>query len=95
MRGVKMSLWDDYKDDYLDDLFLYDDSYDVWTTKDGDMIKLQDMTTEHIENCLRMLRRYYNECGWIDAFEEELAMRDVIQDCILFKQDLVTNFKAD
>lgn len=78
-----MSLWDDYNADCLDELFLYNDSYDVWTTKDGDMIKLQDMTTEHIGNCLKMLRRCYDECDWIDAFEEELEMRNVIQDCVL------------
>ena len=30
-----------------------------WTTKDGTKIRIRDMSTTHIENCLNMLRRMH------------------------------------
>ena len=37
------------------------DKYDVWKTKDGQEIKVEDMGTVHILNCLNMFRRN----GWV------------------------------
>ena len=28
-----------------------------WTTREGKQIRIRDMTTQHIKNCLRMLER--------------------------------------
>lgn len=49
-----------------------------WKKKDGTTIKLKDMTTEHIGNCIKLLMR--NPRGdygdiWINKFIEELTHR--------------------
>jgi hypothetical protein len=51
----------------------------TWTTKNGTKIKIKNMETSHIKNCIRMLERYhgYEEyLGWtaIDGLRGEMAI---------------------
>lgn len=32
----------------------------VWVTKDGQHLKIRDMETSHIKNCIRFLERYHD-----------------------------------
>ena len=32
----------------------------VWTTKNGEKIKIRDMETSHIKNCLNILNKYHS-----------------------------------
>ena len=49
----------------------------IWTLQGGKMIKVTDMTTEHIKNCLRMIRHISspNFDPYIGMFEKELERR--------------------
>lgn len=68
-----MSLWDDYK---VDAQFAMDFPHgvnnDEWRTREGKVLKVKDMTTAHIKNCMRMIGKtddfYY-------VFETELKRR--------------------
>lgn len=49
----------------------------LWVTKDGRYMRINEMETSHIRNCIRMLNRNdspYKD-PYIKAFEEELAER--------------------
>lgn len=37
----------------------------VWKTKSGDLIKVKDMSTEHLENAIRQLRKHWEEVDYI------------------------------
>ena len=50
----------------------------VWETKDGRLIPVEEMTTEHINNTIAFIKRNWdNEIyqPWIDVFNEELERR--------------------
>lgn len=50
----------------------------IWITKDGDVIKIADMSRSHIANCLNMLKKN-NSIGaefYIKAFEKEINRRN-------------------
>lgn len=53
----------------------------VWMMRDGQEIKLTDMTNRHIENCIRMLEKKDGEIHelWADRFKKELEWRDYIK----------------
>jgi len=42
-----------------------------WTTKDGVEIPITEMTTSHIENCIKMMERSGNTHSWFYAFFDE------------------------
>ena len=50
-----------------------------WSTRDGELIKIENMDIQHIRNCIRMLNR--NRANdelaqlWIEKFEAELDRR--------------------
>lgn len=49
-----------------------------WTTRDGKQIRMSDMTTQHIKNCLRMLERGVFDQDKIEKYEslvQELRSR--------------------
>lgn len=52
----------------------------VWTMRDGTKINLMDMTTAHIQNCIRMLRHKEDDLSeaWVKRFERELEYRDYV-----------------
>lgn len=68
-----MSLWDDYE---ADAMFEWDFPFgvpcDEWTTRDGNKIRLKDMTERHIRNCMRIVGE---DDMWYGRFAEELARR--------------------
>ena len=41
-----------------------------WTTKDGVEIPITEMTTSHIENCIKLMERSGNTPGLYCAFDE-------------------------
>lgn len=68
-----MSLYDDYKVDlYFTQQHPHGVNNDEWRTKEGKVLKVKDMTTEHIKNCMRIIGTrddfYY-------VFEHELKNR--------------------
>ena len=48
-----------------------------WTTRNGKQIKISDMTTSHIINCLKMLERGNFDKDKYDSLLEELEKREV------------------
>lgn len=48
-----------------------------WTTKNGKQIRVSEMTTSHIKNCLRMLERGHFDKDKYDGLVQELRNRDV------------------
>ena len=73
-----MSLWDDYKADFeFTRMYPHGVNNDEWRTRDGKILKVKDMTTEHIKNCMRMIGEtddfYY-------VFEAELKQRGTTVD---------------
>lgn len=56
----------------------------IWQQKDGKEIRVKDMESSHIENCIRMLQRQIKEYGiddikegWIETFQRELKKRGI------------------
>lgn len=49
----------------------------LWETREGKTLKVTDMTTSHIQNCLRMLKRGNSPYAdpFIGMFEKELERR--------------------
>lgn len=43
----------------------------IWVTKGGEMLRLGDMSREHVRNCLQFCTRKYSELG---AWEKELGI---------------------
>lgn len=52
-------------------------SHGLWITKDGRYLHVTEMETTHIQNCIRMLRRYDSpfKDAYISMFEKELKER--------------------
>lgn len=57
----------------------------VWTMRDGTKINLMDMTTAHIQNCIRMLNDKDGEIPelWVRRFQKELDFRDYVRRIVL------------
>lgn len=71
-----MSLWDDYKYDYLfEEHFPHGVHNDEWRTRDGRILKVKDMTTQHIKNCMRLIG---TDDDFYYVFEYELRKRGVL-----------------
>jgi len=70
-----MSLWDDFE---ADAAFVWDFPFgipcDHWTTRDGTLIPLEEMTTSHIRNCMRLVGE---DDAWYGHFQKELERRGV------------------
>lgn len=68
-----MSLYDDFIADCLFERdFPFGLPCDMWHSKNGD-IKVSDMTTEHIKNCMRIVGE---DDAWYSYFAMELANRE-------------------
>ena len=52
-------------------------SHGLWITKDGRYLHVSEMETSHIQNCIRMLKRYDSPFKkyYIPMFEKELKER--------------------
>lgn len=49
----------------------------IWTCKDGSIVKIKDMTTEHIKNAITLLERKSPDSKAISYLKQELAYREV------------------
>lgn len=68
-----MSLWSDYEVDCIfAQQFPHGVNNDEWRTKDGSVLKVRDMTTQHIKNCMRMIGQ--DDDFWY-VFDAELRRR--------------------
>lgn len=68
-----MGMYDDYKvDEIFRSQYPHGVNNDEWTTKEGKILKIKDMTNAHIRNCMRMIGQ--NDDFWY-AFEAELKRR--------------------
>ena len=71
-----MSLWNDYKADFcFEYCFPHGVNNDEWRTRDGKVLKVKDMTTQHIKNCMRLIGTYDD---FYYVFEYELKKRGVL-----------------
>ena len=66
-----MSLWEDYYADYAYEIN-NPCNYEVWRTKDGKLIPVKEMTTQHIQNCMNFLDE---DDEWCEVFQAELLRR--------------------
>ena len=54
-----------------------------WTMKNGDKIKIKEMETDHIVNCIKMIKRnnryerYGSSKAWEEIFENVLLRRRI------------------
>lgn len=57
----------------------------VWTMKDGQTIRLDQMSDRHIQNCIRMLNDKDGEIPelWVKRFQKELDFRDYVRRIVL------------
>lgn len=68
-----MSIWSDYEAEMTFRMhYPHGVNNDEWTTREGKTLKLKDMTTAHIKNCMRMIG---DTNDFYYAFEAELARR--------------------
>lgn len=49
----------------------------IWITRDHQMLRISEMSTEHIENCIKMIenRGYEWRKEWLPLLDEELEKR--------------------
>lgn len=68
-----MSIYDDYRIDAIfAEQFPHGVNNDEWRTRDGKILKVKDMTTAHIRNCMRLIGE--SDDFWY-VFEAELKRR--------------------
>lgn len=68
-----MSMYDDYRIDAIfAEQFPHGVNNDEWRTRDGKILKVKDMTTAHIKNCMRLIGE--SDDFWY-VFEAELKRR--------------------
>ena len=69
----EISMYDEFIADYLFELdfpFGLPDEY--WTTAQGERIRVMDMTSQHIRNCMRVVGE---DDAWYAYFRKELDRR--------------------
>jgi hypothetical protein len=48
----------------------------VWETQNGDLVKIKDMSTNHIKSCIRLIKKYQWRTQFLEAFTAELSKRN-------------------
>ncbi len=61
-------------------------SNEIWTTKEGQEIRIGDMTNDHIRNCYNMVVKAQN-AYWQRVFKAELYKRKIREDCLIVSVD--------
>lgn len=61
-------------------------SKEYWTTQSGETLRIRDMKTSHIKNCIKAIQRGdiigTETDEYVAEFEEELAFREYIKKII-------------
>ena len=73
-----MSLYKDYYNDYMYERNnpIGNPARKVWVTKNGLEIKVSEMSSNHIRNCLRFIKNDLINEPWVEIFNEELGRRN-------------------
>lgn len=87
------SLYADYLADRQFEIdFPHGVNNDEWTTEDGRTLKVTQMTSDHIRNCMKMLERQATEDHFDEFYyvlENELNRRREIADRILREREKI------
>jgi hypothetical protein len=64
----------------------------VWTTKNGTKLKIKDMTTHHITNCIALLERYHstqlhNAHSFLNTLHGEMAIETMENNIASLEED--------
>lgn len=69
-------------------------SYEIWTTKNGEKIKVSDMTTQHIQNTIRCLEDgkivFLINLGWLEDNDCQVIDEDDLE-----KVNWIKRFKEE
>lgn len=49
--------------------------YSVWTCRNGRQLRLPQMSTDHIINCIHKIHAYNWRLSWLPVFKEEMFER--------------------
>lgn len=72
-----MSMGKEWLDDHAYELYHpHQTDFSVWHTKDGRTLKITEMTTEHIKNCMNMLGE---ENPYWQHFAKEILRRNGVE----------------
>jgi len=64
----------------------------IWIMKSGEKIKIKDMTTKHIKNCIKLLKKYHsNKFSHILQFANTLQSEIAIETIENEIDDIVEN----
>ena len=85
MANIQLNLmdWEKWCSQYES----FKDEY-VWKTKNGDRIKVGDMSESHLENAFNMVKRNDPENGWNKIFEQEKTYRRLKNQIIQAREQL-------
>ena len=67
--------WDDERDRI---------SNSIWETKDGTLIPVSDMSTNHIQRCIFCIKKYKFRYEWIVSFGKEWL--EIFEDELTFRR---------
>ena len=64
------------------------DGYPEWVTRDGERIKVKDITDEHLDRLVPFLERRDPQTSWIKVFKDEKTYRDVRKKTEVMRDEL-------
>ena len=78
--AITGATYGDYNDSYSEILYEYKRYGDnlEWEMKDGTMIKIKNMETSHVKNCINMMSKKHmngTRRAWVEIFEDVIVKR--------------------